>query len=115
MSSYQTALQNETYIPGADESAPGAFRAERTDNQLVDLVEDVEQRYGLRRILPAKRRVERQLLVEPALRVDDGTRAKELHRGTSARVQRGELRLHARRVLFPRDVDVEDFRHHGRD
>ena len=38
MSSYQTALQNETYIPGADESAPGAFRAERTDNQLVDLV-----------------------------------------------------------------------------
>src|SRR5437764_4442190 len=38
MSSDQTALQNETYIPGADESAPGAFRAERTDNQLVDLV-----------------------------------------------------------------------------
>src|SRR5437667_8076032 len=39
MSSYQTALQNETYIHGTDDQAKGApFRVERTDSQLVDLV-----------------------------------------------------------------------------
>ena len=39
MSSYQTALQNETLINRVnDESAVERLRAERTDNQLVDLV-----------------------------------------------------------------------------
>ncbi len=39
MSSYQTALQNETYIHRADdETADVPVYVERTDNQLVDLV-----------------------------------------------------------------------------
>ncbi len=39
MSSYPTALQNETFIPLADDDLTvGALAAERTDNQLVDLV-----------------------------------------------------------------------------
>ena len=39
MSSYPRALQNETFIHRADdESADVVLHAERTDNQLVDLV-----------------------------------------------------------------------------